>query len=408
MPINQHNIVRFIAQLYQEKKGKEAPSELLNSWANLSDEDINRNLSGLFESWGMSPTEKDIIVNKFLEKEHLQSRPAFNPNNFQQIPQQTDVSSHSTSTVSSSKIRKKRSVLTLLLILPFAVLAGYVAYKYVAYNALNRVYAITQNIAIRDAEGKMVGRMDLYPDSLLQSVSSLRALDNSIYYIQPEGSTKEYPSRKLISDTLSFRDYLFNRTVELFVNVNYLVDDKKEYNLYANAFQDIQNVDKDNNQLNASIRKVIVGSMVITQNMEDKYIPTYSEGLNKNIISITSNLVIQSFNNDQEYVIIAPLSDGFYYKFEGNLKTNSFKPLTQISLIDENKNQIPLTGSYRFIQSEGVWKLYDVQSKSSTYFELKKDAQSRFTHFEYTPTYEISTEPTLINKLTDAINEIFN
>lgn len=407
MPINKDNIVRFIAQLYLEKKGKEAPQELLNSWANLNNEDIIRNLSGLFESWGMSEQEKNSVVEKFLSAEHYRFQNV-KVASVSDIPRVSPVDSRVDPHHSSKKLTKKRSLLTLILILPFAILAAFVAYKYIAFNALSRVYAITQNIAIRNSEGQMVGRMDLYADSQLQSVSSLRALDKEVYYIQPEGSNKEFPSRKLIADTLAFRDYLFNRTVELFVNVNYLVDDKREYNLYANAFQDIQNVEKDNSLLNASIRKIIVGSMVITQEMEDKFIPTFSEGLNKNILSITSNMIIQSFNSDQEYVIIAPLNDGNYYKFEGDLKTNKFKPLTQISLIDENKNVQPLTGPYRFIQSEGVWKLYDVNSKSSTHFELKKDSNGRFAHFEFTPTYEISTQPNLINSITDAINEIFN
>lgn len=403
MAIDKSNIAKFISHLYREKKHHEPPHELLQSWENLSNEEIDTNLSGLFASWGMSEADKLSAIQRFITSQNLSSyatqsnvtTTSINPNS-------------SPSQFTQKKKNKNKPILLLLIVLPLFLIISYLAYQYFSFNNLDRVYAITQNIAIRDGKGKMVGRMDLYEDSTLGSYSSLRAVDNEIYYIQPEGSDKEYPCRKLIPDSITFTNFLLGSDYEVYVNVNYLVNDKKEFRLYANAFHEIQTIEKDNSQLKASVRKVIVGSMAATKDMDDKYIITNSEGLNKSYINNTSGIIIQSFKNNQEFVIIAPLNDGHYYRFEGNISTNEFKALTEIQYINEEKNILPLTGNYRFIQSNGVWRLYDVNQKTSTHYSLMKDNNGKFSFFEYNPPEKISTETNLFNELTDVINNIFD
>src|SRR5690606_20095354 len=122
MPINKNNITRFIAQLYREKKGQEAPQELLNSWAQLSDEDIETNLKGLFESWGMNDNDRNVIVQKFLSQE-INHTPHTAPYTY--TPPTVTATAPTTHThthhASHKKTTGKRTLMTFLLLLPIAL-----------------------------------------------------------------------------------------------------------------------------------------------------------------------------------------------------------------------------------------------------------------------------------------------
>lgn len=356
--INRENIAPFIAQLYRERKNAEPPQSLLQSWSHLSDEEIDKNLTGLFESWGMGMEERERAIERFLQS-HLNpfnEQPPAHPNAHTSIP------------------KKKKISLPLIIFLCLIGLGiAFIAYQYARYISLGRVYAITENIMVRDVEGKEAARMDLFPKthSSFKSYSSLRVLDQEVYYIQPRGADKEYPCRKVLLDNADFSDFLLRRDEKAhYVNINYIVDDKKEFELYQNAFKDLQTVATDNSGLIAMYRKVIVGSMVQQADLRHTYILSHAENLNNTLRKNTNGYIIIEDTKNKAYTIIAGLSDGKYYQFSGDVSTNTYAKPQIIQAQTEDGQSGPLQGNFRFIRNGGEWKLFDTDSKRTTDYYL--------------------------------------
>lgn len=381
--INNQNIARFIAQLYRERNKTEAPPELLNAWTNLSDVEIQTQLSGLFASWGKSVHDLQLAKSRFLQAQ--QRTQALNTSTYSTSPtnSKTAYTTSQYPTYPETKTNGKKMILGVLFFL-FVAVGGFFVYHYIKYNALTRIYAITENIAVRNKEGKLVGRMDLYPKTGTEekSYSNLRALDNQVYQIQPEGSNKVYPSRKALMDDASFSDYLWNNEDKIcYVNVNYIVNDKKEFKLFQNAFKEIQNVKSDNDKLNASIRKIIVGAMAQDASLENSFLLSRANGLSAGSLKNTISFLVQSISKNGDAVVIAGLDNGSYYRFSGNTNEDKFNPPTIIQLQTEDGAQGPLSGNYRFIKSGSDWRLYSVDKKETIDYALDmNNAQGLFVY----------------------------
>lgn len=73
--INRSNIVAYINFLYKRKFGQDADQELLDSWKDLNDSEVNIHLNGLYRHWNL-----DAISSKNYEQEFLgQSRSSHTP-----------------------------------------------------------------------------------------------------------------------------------------------------------------------------------------------------------------------------------------------------------------------------------------------------------------------------------------
>lgn len=365
--INRTNIQPFIAQLYRERKSSEAPAALLNSWVNLTEEEIEQNLSGLFESWGMGPQERSTAISRFVKSQQNQYTQATATTAFSQESAAGQYDNP------AANPKKKNSLGLWIALLLVVGVGGFFAYKYVQYIGMGRVYAITENIVIRDQEGKSVGRMDLYQKDKAygNSYTNLRTVDKEVHFKQPEGSDKEYPTRMVLMDSIGFLDFIFKKDkVASFVNVNYIVNDKAEYELYQSAFKEVATVAADNAKLTVIYRKVIVGAMAKTKGTQDKYVVTNKGNLPLSALKNTESILVFEKQKGSEYVVIASLNDGNYYQFEGDINTNVFKPLQLINVYDEYNVATNLTGSYRFTKTGDKWRLYNVAERNTTNYEL--------------------------------------
>jgi hypothetical protein len=65
-------------------------------------------------------------------------------------------------------------------------------------------------------------------------------------------------------------------------------------------------------------------------------------------------------------------------------------------LINENNEEKPLTGTYRFMNKEGKIVLYDCVTNAPTNYEARKDGDGKITAFAY-------KEPALLDQIIDAI-----
>lgn len=408
-------IVPFIAQLYKERKHEDAPAALLYNWSQVPDNEIDNKLSQLFQHWGMSDREKSLAIDRFLDKVMAKPSAATLESNIPvQKPTATDFISEESiarpyTAANNYSERKRVSPFVWILVFVIFAIGGFLGVRYMQYASLSYVYAITENITVRDAKGNAVARMDLYEKSDPQatSYSMLRAMDDKVYYMQYAGMDKEYPNRKVMMDSVGFWDYLFKgNEIAHYVNTNYVVNDKAEFDLYQTVFSDVKKLQSDNKNLVAVQRKVIVGSMAKDPLFKNKFISTNQKGMPTNQLPKTQSIIVQELKANQHYVIVAGLDDGNYYRFEGDIKSNDYKaPQLMYKVKDGNKE--PLNGQYRFGKVANVWALYDVKIKTLTHYEIRQDADNKYAYFEYNEPEPISISNP-IDSLIDTIKEIFN
>lgn len=395
MSIVQNNIADFITFLYRKRKNQVPPAQLLEGWRALSNEEISVQLDGLFASWGLSETEKKQEINAFF-KETL-----FTPKVTQApvsqappppMPPPVQVRQQAALPPARPSATKKRSLWVVLILL--LLLAGYTGYQYMNYSRASYIYTITDNVSVRNEEKEIVARLDLFEvKSNIPSYQKMKAVDDRIYYRAIDNTDKTYPCRKVMLEEGSFIAYLFNRS-NLFgyVNTNYVVDNVKEFNLYQTAFKEVKSNKAENADLKALYRKIIIGSMSLDGDMENKYIALHAGGIPKSVLDATFAVIKQPVTENVKYVIIAGMSDGYYYSFEGDIKNNNFEAPQKIMAINAEGQTVALSGNYRFMNKEDKIILYDCISNAPTNYEAKKDTNGKITAFEY-------KEPSLLEQI---------
>jgi hypothetical protein len=195
----------------------------------------------------------------------------------------------------------------------------------------------------------------------------------------------------------SFFSYLLNKNVEVgYVNTNYVVDNVKEFNLYQTAFKEVKNNKAENADMKAIYRKIVIGSMSLDPGMENRYITLHTNNIPRSAVNATYGIVKQTITANVKYILIAGLSDGNYYSFEGDVQSNDFTAPQRVMLINENNEEKPLTGSYRFMNKDGKIVLYDCLTNTATNYEAQKDSDGKITAFAY-------KEPKLLDQIIDAI-----
>lgn len=411
------NIVPFISHLYWEKYKNPPPTNLLDSWREVPEYDLIENLEALFAKWGRSPAELQSAIYDFELKGMpvappvTPPTPAYHPPPISRPLQTTPptlapVSPSAPYPPPPPRPRRKTPVVLAISILLILAAGAYVAYEYYLYTSAGRVYCITDNVALRDATGKVAGRMDLFGDrgnETKGSYSNLRAMDRKIHDLVVPELNESYPTLKVMEDDAAFSDFLFRKSeIERYVNVNFVVRDETEYKLYTTIFAETNNVPQDNKNLKAVLRKVIVGSMAMAPSLQNNFITTNSARLSKGTLNVTTNMVMQELVANKTYAIIAGLSDGFYYRFEGDASEDNFVAPIRVKMLSgpNDQGQTELQGQYRFINSGGTTKLYDVDSRTITNYELVKDDKGKILDFKYVapplPTFNFWQDTTAV------------
>lgn len=379
MSITKNNIGDFITFLYKKRKGEEAPAELIQRWKGLSNDEIAFHLSGLFHSWGLTDEDKRMEINAFFKETLF-------PPKTQQPPKVVPVAVPQQS-VPAFQQKKKRKWPVIVIVSVLLIAGIYLGYQYTAYASMKYIYTITDNVLVRNESKEVIARMDLYEvKSNIPSFQKLKAVDKEIHYRSIDNSDKTYPCRKVLLQEGSFWSYLFNKKSDIgYVNTNYVVDNVTEFNLYQTAFKEVKNNKAENADLKAIYRKIIIGSMSLDPSIEDKYIALHSNGLSKATTDATYGIIKQTIKESVKYVIIAGLSDGFYYSFEGDIQTNDFSPPEKIMVTNADKETQPLRGAYRFMNKGNTIILYDCITHSPTDYEAERDSNGRISSFVYNP-----------------------
>lgn len=397
MSINNSNIADFIRFLFRKRKGAEPPQELLDRWKALSNDEIAMQLSGLFQSWGLTDEDKRMEINAYFKETLFSPKPGQQQ---QQRPRVVPVPVNEAQAPFNPFPSKKKSKRRWPYIAgAILLIAGvYISFQYLSYAGMQYVYTITDNVSVRNEAKEIVARMDLYPvKGATPSFQKLKAVDKEIYQKSIDNSDKVYPCRKVLLKEGSFFSYLFDKNAEVgYVNTNYVVDNVKEFNLYQTAFKEVKNNKSENADLKAIYRKIIIGSMSLDPSMENRYITLHTNNIPRSAVNATYGIVKQTITANVKYILIAGLSDGYYYSFEGDVQSNDFTAPQRVMLINENNEEKPLTGSYRFMNKDSKIVLYDCLTNTATNYEAQKDGDGKITAFAY-------KEPKLLDQIIDAI-----
>lgn len=393
MVINQSNIRNFIAYIYFNKYQTKPTEEILSSWGDMDDGEIQIHLNGLYQSWGKDTIdlEHDIIAFEQAYHRHksLQQTDESNavsktynksvlPNSYEKTTQNSGNYNPQQHTEQVAYTPKKSNRWLWYLTIPVLAISGFMGYKYMQYNNLKPLYAITDNIVARDITGANKKRMDIFPTE--ESFNSLRAVDASIYEIPVNGKVSE--SRKLLLDDANFWDYLTNNdSMIVYVNKDFVTENHDYIALNTSVFKDINKIRFENNNLTSSYRKVIVGSVSLDHSLRDKHI---INTCNNNAKDFQSILKV-TLKDKKRYTAVAKMSDGNFYKFTGNPEENTFEKPQKLKVQHPDEDGfIDLYGKdLLFKEIEGNVYLFNCE-KDQLDFKMVKTNEGDLSHFQST------------------------
>jgi hypothetical protein len=388
MSITQNNIGDFITFLYRKRKQQEPPPQLIAGWEALKQEEIQTQLNGLFQSWGMGEEEKKLEINLFFKETLFGPKPVpvREPVNMVSAAEPGLWPEEGKTVVPKMKTRKGRLRWPVVLMVLAAIIAGYLGIQYIAFVNTGYVYTITDNVSVRNEAKEIVARMDLSEPVNVEipSFQKLKAVDRKIYARSIDNTDKTYPCRKVLINKVSFFNYLFNRDkISGYVNTNYVVDNEREFNMYLRAFREVKNNKSENTALTAVYRKIIIGSMSKDASLEDMHIVLNTGNVARASLVNTYGIIRQTIKTNVQYVIIAGLSDGHYYRFEGDVRSNDFKDPIMVTVTHEDGTKEPLNGKFRFMNYDGGIALYDCERGMLTNYRAARDPEGKFGSFEY-------------------------
>jgi hypothetical protein len=294
----------------------------------------------------------------------------------------------------------------LALFIPLA----YVAYQFYLFNNLKNVYAITNNLSVRNDSNVVIGRMDLQPPTKVNvhSFESLKAVDDDIYERSIDSTGKPKKHRKVIIGSANFLKFLLHSNENIaFVNANFVTDSKQEFEQYKSVFGQLNA--EEANQLELRFRKVIIGSLGYDENLQGKYIMDACASSSKDVRKKMTSILKQEIIANTRFAVIARLSDGYYYRFFGDLAENSFAKPKKIGIVENPESDADcLTGDlfFKYLPKEKVYSIYDCNGKSMNLYSVL-DTQNRVMYFKQ-PAIPHNFLEDLIDTLKSKLPDISN
>lgn len=370
-PINKTNIKAYIQFLYREKYYTDAPENLITKWASLDDVEISNNLNQLYSHWGYTADKIKETEFHFLQLNLVNPKPIITP-----LSPTHKESTPATNAVSDTNIVVKKSSTArriFFIFIPFVILGlAYLFYQYSKYEMLHTVYTLTQNVAIRNEGGKTIGTFALIPSNKPDTYTELIALDNEIYPLAIDSTSQKYDFRKVLFSNIDFIDFLKGNYSYGYVNANYIIEDKQQFEDYKRIFSKFSNV--DNLRLKLTQRKIIYNVLKNSRQYRNSYILSSCNNTSKRFAGFISNEIIEN----TRFQMIAKLEDGYFYSLIGDLNSGEFARPTRLQLDGEDCNSELL---FRYINPQTGFKIYNC---AGTALKIKciTDESKLITSFE--------------------------
>lgn len=240
----------------------------------------------------------------------------------------------------------------IFLIVLVGVLA-YVGYEFYEYQKLGTVYALSNELIIRDSskkDGKFLGSADLFGKNMdknnveVPTTSELKLYSNDLqggYY------------KVIVSDT-PFFSFLFNND-EGYVYSKYFTTDKKKQDSYKAIFEPIKEDYYELKHLEFAYRTMIVNAIENTPSMKGLVLKESCD-----IQPVTAKKmplrIGQEQNKDRSvFHALVQLSDGNYY----SIIANGFYNVSQVNQIYLNGEPMTSPGKFLNKGKDFVWESCD-------------------------------------------------
>ena len=373
--ITKNNIIPFISYLFFQKNKTVAPQALLDKWAAVPEAEIAVQLQNLYTHWHYTTQQQEQTIQQFL----LQNKSGVIPPSPKNSQSVYPSSPHPI--VPQNPKKSYTGLIFLALFIPLA----YVTYQFYLFNNLKNVYAITNNLSVRNDSNVVIGRMDLQPPTKVNvhSFESLKAVDDNIYERTIDNTGKPKKHRKVMIGAGNFVQFILKSNENIaFVNANFITDSKQEFEQYKSVFGQLNA--EEANQLELRFRKVIIGSLGYDENLQGKYIMNACASSSKDVRKKMTSILKQEIIANTRFAVIARLSDGYYYRFFGDLAENSFAKPKKIGIVENPESDADcLTGDlfFKYLPKEKVYGVFDCNGKNLNLYSVL-DTQNRVMYFK--------------------------
>ncbi len=402
--LNSTNITDYINFLHKKKNGVNAPTALLERWAQIPEYEIYERLDHLYEHWNYTLVQRGELM-----QEYTNIKNTLNITSNYSLPSSKATSQAVVKKTPTNVKQKVKSSLTKLLYFGIAIGLGFVSYKYLHFKNLKPLYTLTERVAVRNEYGEQIASLDLNASGSADSYTSLLALDNTIYNRAIDSSGKLFEHRKVVMQTDNFYNFLTeDPNIFAYVNANYVIDNKQEYENYKRLFGQVRS--EDNKILQLKHRKIIAESMQRSNALKNLYI--ISSCNNAKFPKTDKGILIAEIVTGAKYQIIAKLSDGYYYSFIGDNNSKIYELPKRIGYQNNPSRDIEyLTGNilFRYNKADRKFYLTDCLGKN-LFISSNNNSVNEISHFSKPIPSQSLPEPIteLTEKATDVIEDIKN
>ncbi|HPI55341.1 MAG TPA: hypothetical protein PLU10_11660 [Chitinophagaceae bacterium] len=389
--INQTTIAGYIHFLFKKKHGKEAPAELVAKWQSLTDEKIQQELQGLYASWSWSLAQGLQEENKFLQS----LRPM-------------EVKSEKPLPDTKTKKSIPKWVKALMTLIPI-FLGLYLTYQYYGYKNADYLYALTNNIAVRDGNTNIVGRMDLYSRKVkndsVASIERIRFCGHSTETFIIDGNEIEF--NRVILDTNNFWGYLTNNPSCVgYVNASTVTEEAEEQRLHKSVFYTIKDNADELRDLKYIQRKIMVNCIREKSSLKKLQIaaPCRDNGGRR-----TLGILRQTLVENEKYCMIAKLSNGHYYRFLGDAKNEFYREPEIVQYkFEGDESTSELEGDYLFRYNGKSYDIIECQTGRKLGQSVNNN-EGAVDYFEFIKPVEPEPESSPVEILFDSLgNQIMD
>ncbi len=394
--IGRNHIEAYITHLFFLRHQKNPPTSLIDKWKILPEERIDKELEGLYLSWNWS-----LIQGRKEEQDYLMTL-----NKVKETPPSIPV-------VDKSMRKIPRWIKLIIIGIPIVCIL-YISYQYYCFKHPNYLYALTNNIAIRDGNTNIVGRMDLYSrvvkNDSNSTVEKISMYGQSTEVFLIDGDEVEF--NRVILDTSNFWGYLNSEAKSIgYVNASTVTQNVDEQKMHKQVFYNIKDNSIELKELKYAHRKIIVNCLRENRQLKKLQIAAPCREMNSGRKAL--GIIRQELVKDEKYCMIAKLDNGKYYRFLGDIKNDFYKEPEQVEYQYEDESDLSaLEGDYLFKYNGKNFDIIDCSS-------LKRIGQSvngndgAIDHFvffrpepEVTPSSDSPVDliDTIGSKLIDLLN----
>ena len=257
------------------------------------------------------------------------------------------------------------------ILLPLLLVGTFVGYRYYAFNQLPTVYALTDNIAIRQeaySQSQEMGRMDMFGSYLDASGS----IQQSATQFKKLGESNDYTK---VLQNASFLPFLLYQFEEAYVHTKYLTSNHTEYLEYKRIFYSLSTDYNELDKLKFISRKLIYLCINDEEGLVNRAVQATCN--QSSTIDNDAPLAIAQIKSKNKLIVIVQLDDGTYHTIVGD-ENGIYNYETQTSFLNND------------FSGNGKFKIYEENTTKPVLWwidcnenNMGRAAEYPYNNFEY-------------------------